>query len=198
MIKGLETYTVRSGIIYLNSLLRSSILYAAETYYNLSERNLRMLEIIEEDCLRKLLETGSECPIALLYLETGQLPARFHYQIMMLNFLKYILQQDLNSLISKFFRAQNEHPTNSDWVSNVKKILLSIKLYMTFEDIKFMKMNQFKKIVENKVRKAAFTYFLAKIKSKGKEMIYGSSLQCQTYLCHNNLLTLYEQRAIFS
>ena len=82
MVKGLETYTVKIGLIYLNSLLRSSILYAAETYYNLSERNFRMLEEIEEDCLRKLLETGSKCPIALLYLETGQLPARFQIQIM--------------------------------------------------------------------------------------------------------------------
>ena len=44
MIKGLETYTIQNGLVYLNSLLRSSILYAAETYYNLSERNLRMLD----------------------------------------------------------------------------------------------------------------------------------------------------------
>ena len=84
-----------------------------------------MLEIIQEDGLRKLLETGSKCSISLLYLETGQLPARFHIQIMMLNFLKYILQQDQNSLIYKFFMAQNEQPTKGDWVSNIKKIILS-------------------------------------------------------------------------
>ena len=57
MVKGLETYTVKTGLIYLNSLLRSSILYAAETYYNLSERNFRMIEAIEEECIRRILET---------------------------------------------------------------------------------------------------------------------------------------------
>ena len=157
-----------------------------------------MLEIIQEDGLRKLLETGSKCSISLLYLETGQLPARFHIQIMMLNFLKYILQQDQNSLIFKFFMAQNEQPTKGDWVSNIKKIILSTKLEMSFEDIRKMKNNSFKKVVESKVRKAAFIYLVTKIKSKGKEINYGSKLQCQVYLCPNNILTLPEQRKIFS
>ena len=37
MIRDLQTYTIQNGIIYLNSLLRSSVLYAGETYYNLRE-----------------------------------------------------------------------------------------------------------------------------------------------------------------
>ena len=86
MIKGLGVYAIKNGIIYLNSLLRGSILYAAETYYSLSERNYRSIEIIEEECIRKILETGIHCPISLLYLETGHIPARFQIQIMMLNF----------------------------------------------------------------------------------------------------------------
>ena len=54
-IQGLGTYTIQNGLVYFHSLLRSSLLYAGETYYNLTERNLRMLEGIEEDCLRKRL-----------------------------------------------------------------------------------------------------------------------------------------------
>ena len=54
-IQGLGTYTIQNGIIYFHSLLRSSILFAVKTYYNLKERKLRMLEGIEEDCLRKRL-----------------------------------------------------------------------------------------------------------------------------------------------
>ena len=62
-----------------------------------------MIEAIEEECFMKTLETGSKCQISLLYLETGQLPARFQVQIIMLNFLKYILQQELNSQIFVWF-----------------------------------------------------------------------------------------------
>ena len=77
----------------MNSLLRSSVLCAAETYYNLTERNLRMIEMIEDECLKKILDTKKTCTTSLLYLETGQLPARFQIQVMQLNFLKYILHQ---------------------------------------------------------------------------------------------------------
>ena len=114
MIKGLETYTIQNGLVYLNSLLRSSILYAAETYYNLTERNLRMLEMIEEECLKKILDTKKSCTTVLLYLETGQIPVRFHIQVMKLNFLKYILNQKKESLVHRFFKAQCENPTKGD------------------------------------------------------------------------------------
>ena len=88
MIKGLETHTIQNGLVYLNSLLRSSLLYGAEIYYNLTERNLRMIEMIEEECLKKILDTKKTCSSSLLYLQTGQLPARFHIKVMQLNFFK--------------------------------------------------------------------------------------------------------------
>ena len=68
MICGLGTYTVESGIIYFKSLLRSSLLYAAETYYNMTEQELRLIETKEEECLRKIIETGCKSPAAILYL----------------------------------------------------------------------------------------------------------------------------------
>ena len=50
MISGLGTYSVESGSIYFKSLLRSSLLYAAETYYNITEMELRLIESKEEEC----------------------------------------------------------------------------------------------------------------------------------------------------
>jgi hypothetical protein len=198
IIKGLETYTVRNGLIYLNSLLRSSILYGAETYYNLTENNIRMIERIEEECLSKILDTGKNCPVTLLYLETGQLPAKFQIQIMVLNFLKYILDQDKNTLIHKFFTAQCQNPTKGDWVSNTRKIMKETEITETFEDISFMKKQTFKKYVMKKVNIIAFQYLLSRIKSKGQEIKYGQKLECQGYLLPNNILTLQDQRDIFS
>ena len=39
-----KKFTLESGLIYLNSLLRSTILYAAETMYNEKENKIRQLE----------------------------------------------------------------------------------------------------------------------------------------------------------
>ena len=111
MFKNLGTYTVLNGLIYLNSLLRASILYAGETYYNITEKKLRMIEGMEENCLKQILDTGRKCPISVQYLETGHTPARFRLKRLKLNFLHYILQQKSDSLIFQFFKAQpkNDH-----------------------------------------------------------------------------------------
>ena len=82
--------------------MRSSILYASEMYYDLKETELRQLERIEEGYLRKVLNTTKGCPITQLYLAVGYTPARFEIQKMRLLYLKYILEEDESSLLSKF------------------------------------------------------------------------------------------------
>ena len=53
----LRKYFFECGITFLNVMLRSSILYAAETYYDLKETQLRALLRIEENFLRQLFKT---------------------------------------------------------------------------------------------------------------------------------------------
>ena len=198
MICGLGTYTVESGIIYFKSLLRSSLLYAAETYYNMTEQELRLIETKEEECLRKIIETGCKSPAAILYLEFGVWPARFQIRIMMLNFLHYILNQEKGSLLHRFFEAQLNNPTKGDWITHITYILKLLKIDSTFEEIRCMKIKYFMEIVCKKTEEVSFLYLLGKIKSKGKEIDYGKELKCQKYLLPNGTLTWEEQVAIFS
>ena len=53
LTKGHGKYTLEGGMIYLNSLLRSRILFATETMYDIKEVEYRLIERIEEDLLRK-------------------------------------------------------------------------------------------------------------------------------------------------
>ena len=99
MTQGLGTHTLEAGLIYFNSLLRASLLYACETYVNLSETDFRLIESTEENCLIQLLDSGRHCPRSILYLEVGQIPARFQIWKLMLNYLQYILKEDKNTLI---------------------------------------------------------------------------------------------------
>jgi hypothetical protein len=80
-------------MVLINSILRSSILYAAETYYDLKEKELREIERIEETFMRKILNTLKGCPNVQLYFTLGHVPARFAIFKMRLAFLKYILNE---------------------------------------------------------------------------------------------------------
>ena len=102
----LRKYYFECAIIFMNCMLRSSILYAAETYYALKETELRELERIEETFMRKLFKTSKGCPITQLYLSLGQTPARFEIMKMRLMFLKYILNEDEESMIHNFLMLQ--------------------------------------------------------------------------------------------
>ena len=50
---------------------------------------------------------------------------------------------------------------------------------------------------DKKKKTAAFIYLKSKIKSKGKEIIYGDQLTCQNYLLPNTILTFKELKSIF-
>ena len=87
----LKKYFFECGIVFLNVMLRSSILYACKTYYNLKESEVRQLERIEESYLRQMFKTSKGCPITQLYLESGHIPSRFEIKKIRLLFLVLIV-----------------------------------------------------------------------------------------------------------
>ena len=92
----------------------------------MKEKELREIERMEETFMRKLLNTSKGCPITQLYLTLGQIPARFPIMKMRLLFLKYILNEDENTIIYKVLQLQLKHPTKGDWaytcVDNLKQL----------------------------------------------------------------------------
>ena len=165
----LKKYYFECAVILLNVMVRSSILYASEMYYDLKETEVRQLERIEEGYLRKVLNTTKGCPIIQLYLAVGHTPARFEIQKMRLLYLKYILEEDESSLLSKFFKLQLEFPTKGDWASTCKNDLKELEIQESLEEIRLMTKIQFTKILKKKVKENAFKYLISKKGSKGKD-----------------------------
>ena len=74
--------------------MRGSILYGAEAMINMKECNFRKIEQIKEHQIRPFFSEDQMCPIHLLYLESGETPARFEIQGMIIFcFLLIFLQQ---------------------------------------------------------------------------------------------------------
>ena len=194
----LGKYYFQSAIIFLNLLLRSSILYACETLYDLKETEIRQLERIEESYLRMMFQTSKGCPIVQLYLENGVSPARFEIMKSRLMFLKSILEENPDSLIYKFLKLQLETPTRGDWASSCQNNLRDLKINLSLEEIRDMTKKQFNIILKESISKRAFEYLIAKRGIKGQEIHY-SELKMADYLQpgYENL-TITEQRSIFS
>ena len=192
----LRKYYFQSAIVLMNAMLRSSILYACETYYNLKEGEIRQIERIEEGFLRELLKTSPGCPIKQIYLEFGQIPARFEIIRIRLLYLKYILNQNKESMIHKFFTIQLESSGKGDWTTMCLDNLRELDVQNSLEEIKQMSPYQFKKMLKEKVRQAALQYLTDKRGSKGAEINY-QELQMADYLQPIADLSIDVKRKIF-
>ena len=147
--------------------------------------------------MRQLLKTTKGCPISQIYLELGHIPARFHIFKMRLFFLKTILDEKSESLIQKFFQLQVEQPTKGDWASSCSNNLKQLEIYLSMNEIAEMSPGKYKNIVRRKCKEKAFEYLLSKRGSKGNK-IYYSELDMSEYLSPNDVLTIEQQRYIFS
>jgi hypothetical protein len=118
------------------------------------------------------LKTGIGCPIAQIYLEVGQIPARVELQRLRLLFLKTILQQDTQSMSYKFFYLQVEQPSRGDWASTCFSDLKELEITESLDEIRLMSKLKFNKLLKQRIRKNAYIYLTKKKGTKGKEISY--------------------------
>ena len=172
-------------------------MYASETYYNLTEKQLRSIERIEEEYLRKVLKTTKGCPISQIYLETGQWPARFQIKKLRILFLKSILDENAESIVSQFFKLQLQHPTKGDWVSTCRSDLKEMEIELTFQEIKNMSKESLTKLIKSRIPEIAFRYLLEKRGSKGKEIIYQKLEMAEYLMPHEKRVIIEDRRKLF-
>jgi hypothetical protein len=193
----LRDYFFECSIILMNSILRGSILYASETYYNLKEIEIRQIERIEEGYMRKVLKTTKGCPIVQIYLEMGQIPARFEVQKMRCLYLKYILHEEEESLLKKVFNLQLKDKSRGDWAMTVLEDLKELRITETFEEIKLLNVDKFRNILKVRIKENALRYLTGKQRSKGKEMVY-TDIEMAEYLQPSSPLTISQKQTMFA
>ena len=199
LLDGQGPDTFQSGFILMQSLLSSSILYATETMYNTTEDEYKCLESIEESLMRMLYGTGKCCPSYILYLEGGQIKARYKVKQLKLIYLQYILKEPDNSTQKKMFLCQEKYPVKGDWASEVRGLLKLLNIKLTDSEIKNMSRNKWKNIVKEKIKIEAFENLIQTQRKydKGSSIEY-KLIQMADYLEPNSGLSLEDQREMFS
>ena len=180
-------YYFEAALILRSSLLLSSILLNSEAWINLSNKNIRALEQIDEMLLSKILGCQSKTSNTLKYLELGIQPIRFEIMKRKLLFLHYILKQDKKSMLYKVLKTTEENSIKNDFVSSCKDDLKRLGLELTFADIENISKQKFKNLLKNKVKLLAFEYLMEQKEnqSKAKDIKY-KRLEIQRYFVEGN------------
>ena len=177
----LGRYYYECAIILFHSMLRSSILYSIETYFNMNEKEIRAIERIEEDFLRTLVGTKLGCPISQLYFDLGVYPARFEAMKRKILYYHHIVNQNEKSLVYRILAAQKSSSVKGDWIVGLQEDLKYLEI--NIQDIHFrsIRKNKLIHILKNQINQKAFKYLTALRKSKGKEILY-TKLEMASYL----------------
>ena len=109
------------GLLLRKTMFISKILQNAETWFNITQTEIKLLENMDKILLKKIIGTPISTPISAIYLETGSIPIRFIIKAKRLMFLHDILTQKSGSLLLEVFKAQVKDPVKHDWTIQIKK-----------------------------------------------------------------------------
>ena len=100
-------------------MLLYGILTNLEVWHPVTDTQLEILEKVDQNYLKRILESHSKTPKEALYLETGLLPIRYVAMKRRLMYLHNILIKPENELIKKVYEAQKLLPTKGDCYKQV-------------------------------------------------------------------------------
>ena len=89
-------------------LLLGGLLTNAESWINISKRDIEQLEKPDTILQKKALSTVGNPSKAFTMLELGLIPVRYILMKKRMLFLQYILKEDKDSMIYNVFKALNE------------------------------------------------------------------------------------------
>ena len=176
-----------AAVILRDSLLASSVLCNSETWYNITLKELELLESVDLMLLKGVLKAPKSTPKEMLYLELGITPFKEIIRKKRLLFLHYILNQDKKSIIYKVFKAQLKNKTSKDWVTTVKKDFKELNWITSFKEVKKMKKNEFANTVKRKIDQKTLNDLIKRKENHSKvKVLKHPVLKMQNYLTANN------------
>ena len=192
---GMGKHFFKMAVLLRETLFLSSILTNSETWYGLTKGNIEDLEKMDKILLRKILSTGRNTPIPMLYLELGCLRIQTIIKCRRLYFFHYLISRVEDKSLNKFFMAQWNYPVKDDWTNDVKKDLTDFDIKLDLDLIRKMSKEAFKTLVKFKARKYEISDLL-KVDLSKMENLHFDNIKLAKYLDLDEI-TVSEAKSVF-
>ena len=179
----LGQHRIEIGLKLRQAMLINGMLFNSEAWHDLLEKEIRLLEEVDEHLLRSLIKGHAKTPLEFLYLECGAMPIRFIISCRRMVYLHTILRRSDEELTKRVYDEQKKAPIKGDFYTLVKKDFEMVGEVIDENTILSMSKETHKKKVKTKVTLAALKYLKEKQMnhSKVKDIIY-EKLEIQPYM----------------
>ena len=179
----LGRHTISVHILLHNTIFIQSILFNAQAWSNMTERNMEKITSVQLKFLKKIMGVKQATTNSFTYLEMGVMPIKYEFHKRQLSFLHHIIHLSEDDPVQKLWKYQASLPDYSNWWSGVKKLMAKYTIVMSEEEIKEMSKDSFKRMVKLAVKKVAFEELRKECRSKEKtEKLVYDELKTQEYL----------------
>ena len=161
-------HTFKAAKLMREAILVSGLLTNAESWINLTKKNLEELEKPDIILLRKIISQSGNPAKCFMQLELGIIPVKYIIMQKRMNFLNYILHESKESMLRQVFDALKEDSRKGDFKELTDKDRIELQIELEDEEIEGISKVAWKKYVKKKVKSAAFQYLLSENSSKEK------------------------------
>ena len=189
----LRMFQMDIALTLRESMFINGVLTNSESWYNMKEEHFKILEMKDNELMRKVFDAHSKTACELFWLESGKISIRYIVSKRRLMYLWTILKQKDDQLIRKTYNAQQLKPTRGDWYKMVQDEKSKYSINLTDQQISQMSRYKFKKMVDKNVGSYAFEYLKVKASSHSKSLDILAGVQTQlvakrkAYLKENTL-----------
>ena len=188
---------LEAGLLLREAILISGMLFSAEAWSGLTEKQLTRMEVVDSALLVRLADGHSKCPSEFNHMETGTWKLRHHLSYLRLLYHHHILTREKEETISKIYYKQKQSCSKGDWFQLLQGDFDFIRVEMNEDQIIQTPKCEYKKKIKALVDKAALSYFL-KLKeghSKLDKLEY-TQLRIQPYLS-TSLITNKQKQLLY-
>ena len=172
----------RAVALLREGLLLGTMLNNAETWTNLTEKQIKKLESVDIMLQRRLVSNKDNPSKAFMALELGFVPIKFVIMGKRLAFLHYILKQPSDSLVRQVYEEMKIDSKKGDFCNQVNRDMELLEIKTTEIEIKEKSKMVWKKHVKQKTKEAALKELIQENENKRtKDMTY-EELELQNYL----------------
>ena len=123
------------GLLLRKAILIGGMLYTAEAWWGLNEKQLARLEVVDTALLRKLTGGHAKSATEFYHLETNTWKLRHHISYLRIMYHQEILKRDANETINKIYHKQKDSPVKGDWLNLLKEDFNFIGIEINEEEI---------------------------------------------------------------
>lgn len=156
----LGQYKMEIGLMLRQAMLLNGVLFNSEAWHAISEKEIKLLEAVDEHLLRSLVGGHAKTPLEFLYLEAGAIPIRYIISCRRMIYHQTILNRPDEELTKRVYNAQKESPTDGDFYRLVKADWEMIGENLDEVAITSKSAEEHKRTVKGKIRNAAHRYLL--------------------------------------